>query len=189
MQQEAEVTMNAETYESAGNLPSGSFVEASLNYFAPSSEKPFIYTYEPPPGVPRATGQPDSHSVPIRNARLEAELSLDQQGFQLVRQNTKVHDFYDPAEVKEVYFQEIALLLKEVTGAEKVVVFDHQVRNIQLSKQGEKNAREYVWVVHNDYTAKSGPRRVLDHLSAAEAEERLRHRFAEINVAADSRTD
>jgi hypothetical protein len=64
----------------------------------------------------------------------------------------------------------------------KLLFFDHQVRNIELSKRGEKNAREYVWTVHNDYTAKSGPRRVLDHLPAAEAEERLRHRFAEINV-------
>jgi hypothetical protein len=174
--------MNPEGHASAENLPAGSFVEATLNYFAASSEKPVIYTYEPPSGVPRATGKSESYSVPIRNARLEADLSLDSQGFQLVRHETEVRDFYDPAEVKEVYFPEIERLLKKATGAEKVVVFDHQVRNIELSKRGEKNAREYVWTVHNDYTAKSGPRRVLDHLPAAEAEERLRHRFAEINV-------
>ena len=42
------------------------------------------------------------------------------------------------------YYPEIEALLKEITGAEKVVVFDHQTRNIQLSKQGERNAREYV---------------------------------------------
>jgi hypothetical protein len=41
-----------------------------------------------------------------------------------------------------VYYQEIGVLLKEATGAEKVVVFDHQVRNIEFSKQGERNARE-----------------------------------------------
>jgi hypothetical protein len=167
---------------SAERLPNGSFVQATLNYFAASSEKPVIYTYEPPPGVPRSTGKSESHSVPIRNARVAGDLSLDRQGFQLVRQQTKVQDFYDPAEVKELYYPEIEVLLKNATGAEKVVVFDHQVRNIELSKQGEKHAREYVWVVHNDYTAKSGPRRVLDHLTPAEAEERLQHRFAEINV-------
>jgi hypothetical protein len=164
------------------NLPDGSFVEATLNYFAASSEKPVIYTYEPPPGVSRATGKSEPHSVPIRNARLAGDLSLDRQGFQLVPQETEVHDFYDPAEVNEIYYPEIELLLKKATGAEKVIVFDHQVRNIELSRQGEKNAREYVSVVHNDYTVKSGPRRALDHLPAAEAEERLRHRFAEINV-------
>jgi hypothetical protein len=174
--------MDAQSHASAENLPAANFVEATLNYFVVSSEKPVIYTYEPPPGVPRATGKSESHLVPIRNARLEAGLSLDRQGFQLVRQETAVRDFYDPAEVKEVYYPEIERLLKEETGAEKVIVFDHQVRNIQLSKQGEKNAREYVWLVHNDYTAKSGPRRVQDHLSAAEAEERLHNRFAEINV-------
>lgn len=167
---------------SVENLSVGSSVEATLNYFAASSEKPVIYTYEPPPGVPRATGKSESHSVSIRNARLASDLSLDREGFQLVRQETKVRDFYDSAEVTETYYPEIELLLKAATGAEKVVVFDHQVRNIELSKQGEKNAREYVWVVHNDYTAKSAPRRVLDHLPAAEAEERLQHRFAEINV-------
>jgi hypothetical protein len=171
-----------ESDTSAENLPGGSFVEASLNYVAASSEKPVIYTYEPPPGVPRATGTLEPHSVPIRNARLERHLSLDRQGFQLVHQETAVHDFYDPAEVKAVYYPEIELLLKQATGAEKVIVFDHQVRNLKLSEQGEKNAREYVRLVHNDYTAKSGPRRVLDHLPAAEAEARLQHRFAEINV-------
>ena len=172
----------SEGHVSAENLPAGSFVEASLNYFADSSEKPVIYTYEPPPGVSRATGKSESRPVLIRNARLERDLSLDKQGFKLVRQETVVHDFYDRAEVEKIYYPEVELLLKEATGAEKVVVFDHQVRNIQLSKQGEKNAREYVWTVHNDYTAKSGPRRVKDHLPADEAEQRLRHRFAEINV-------
>ena len=166
----------------AENLPAGTFVEASLNYFAKSAEKPVIYTYEPLPGIPRATGKSEAKSLLIRNARLERDVSLDKQGFQLVRHETAVHDFYDQAEVEEVYYPEVELLLREATGAEKVVVFDHQVRNMQLSKQGQKNAREYVWAVHNDYTAKSGPRRVLDHLSVAEAEERLRHRFAEINV-------
>jgi hypothetical protein len=171
-----------ETQVSAEHLQPGSFVEASLNYFTSSSEKPVIYTYEPPLGVPRATGKSEAKPVLIRNARLESNLSLDRQGFQLVRQHSAVRDFYDRAEVEKVYYPEVQLLLKEVTGAEKVVVFDHQVRNIKLSKRGEKNAREYVWTVHNDYTAKSGPRRVLDHLPAAEAEQRFQHRFAEINV-------
>jgi hypothetical protein len=132
--------------------------------------------------VPRTTGKSEAYLVLIRNARLTEELSLDWQDFQLVHQETAVRDFYDRVEVEKVYYPEIEALLKETTGAEKVVVFDHQVRNIELSKQGEKDAREYVRTVHNDYTAKSGPRRVRDHLPAEEADERLHHRFAEINV-------
>ena|ERR1700756_2714564 len=40
----------------------------------------------------------------------------------------------------------------------------------------------YGKLLHNDYSAKSGPRRVRDHLPAQEAEYRLRSRFGEINV-------
>jgi hypothetical protein len=172
----------SESQESAEQIAVGNSVQSTLNYFAESAEKPVLYTYEPPAGIPRMTGKSESHLVSIRNARLAEDLSLDRQGFQLVRQETAVRNFYDRAEVEQVYYPEIEVLLKEATGAEKVVVFDHQVRNIELSKQGEKNAREYVRTVHNDYTAKSGPRRVRDHLPPAEAEKRLRHRFAEINV-------
>jgi hypothetical protein len=167
---------------SVENTPVGSFVQATLNYFAESSEKPVIYTYEPPPGTPRTTGKSEPHSVLIRNARLAEQLSLDRQGFQLVHHETAVHDFYDRAKVQEVYYPEVEQLLKKATGAEKVIVFDHQVRNIQLFRRGEKQARDYASTVHNDYTAKSGPRRVRDHLPPEEAEERLQHRFAEINV-------
>lgn len=51
-----------------------------------------------------------------------------------------------------------------------------------MAQRGERGAREFGKVVHNDYTAKSGPRRVRDHLPPAEAEDALSHRFAEINV-------
>jgi hypothetical protein len=182
--QEASFEMSAvaRSHVAAEDIPIGSFVQTTLNYLVDASEKPVIYTYEPPPGIPKTTGKFEPRSVLIHDARVGEQLSLDQQGFQLFRQKTMVRDFYDRAEVEKVYYPEIELLLIEATSAEKVVVFDHQVRNMKLPQHGEKNAREYVQTVHNDYTAKSGPRRVRDHLPAAEAEERLHHRFAEINV-------
>jgi hypothetical protein len=61
------------------------------------------------------------------------------------------------------------------------LVFDHRVRNLTLAQRGEKNAQGYGKLLHNDYSAKSGPRRVRDHLAAEEAEYRLRSRFGEIN--------
>jgi hypothetical protein len=164
------------------SVPGASFVQGTLNYIAESPEKSVIYTYEPPPRIPRTTGKSEPHSVLIRNARLAEHLSLDREGFQLVHHEAAVQDFYDRVEVQDIYYPEIEQLLKKATGAEKVVVFDHQVRNIQLYKRGEKQARDYALTVHNDYTAKSGPRRVRDHLRAEEAEQRLQHRFAEINV-------
>jgi hypothetical protein len=158
-------------------------IEAALNYIAESSERPVYYAYEPPAGTPKMTGEFVARTVPIHNARdVVDDLSLDKQGFELTYQQTAVQDFYDQEEVQRTYYPEVERLLKEATGAEKVVIFDHQVRNLPLSQRGEKNAREYGKLVHNDYTAKSGPRRVRDHLPSAESEERLQHRFAEINV-------
>jgi hypothetical protein len=158
-------------------------LEALLNYIAESDKKPVYYAYEPPPGVPRQTGQFALQTVPIENGRAFVdELSLDQHGFELVNHETTVRNFYDREEVQQVYYPEIERLLKDATGASNVVIFDHQVRCLPMAQRGERGAREYGKVVHNDYTAKSGPRRVRDHLSPAEAEEALNHRFAEINV-------
>jgi hypothetical protein len=173
----------SEARERVETAETGTGVVADLNYIAESSDKPVYYAYEPPAGTPRSTGKFVAHTVLIRDARQVANvLSLDIQGFRLINHESAVEDFYDQEEVKSVYYPEVERLLKEATGAEKVVIFDHQVRNIALAKSGEKNAREYGKAVHNDYTAKSGTRRVADHLPAEEAEERLKHRFAEINV-------
>ena len=62
-----------------------------------------------------------------------------------------------------------------------MLIFDHIVRNPVLAERGEKGARPPAKVVHNDYSFKSAPRRVRDHLPE-EAEHLLKNRFAEINV-------
>ena len=173
----------SEHRSSAEGNRAGDVTAALLNYIAESSEKPVYYAYEPPLGIPRQTGRFAPQSVPIRNGRTALdELSLDKHGFELVNHQTSVNDFYDRDEVQRVYYPEIERLLKDATGAPKVVIFDHQVRCLPMAQRGERGAREYGKVVHNDYTAKSGPRRVSDHLPPAEAEEALKHRFAEINV-------
>jgi hypothetical protein len=157
-------------------------IEASLNYLADNSERPVNYVYEPPTGVPRHSGRYVQRRVPIRNGRkILPELSLDKQGFMLTRHETAVKDFYDTEEIKAVYFPEIERLLKDITGAEKVFIFDHLVRCASERTREEKGAREPVRTVHNDYSAKSGPQRVRDFLPE-EAEARLKNRFAEINV-------
>jgi hypothetical protein len=157
-------------------------VEARLNYLADGAERPVSYAYTPPPGTPQTTRRNSPQTVTILNARpFLGQLSLDTQGFVLAHQDSKVKNFYDDEEVREVYYPEVQRLLKETTGAAKVVIFDHAVRCAPKARQGEKGAREPVRIVHNDYSFKSAPRRVRDHLPE-EAEELLRHRFAEINV-------
>ena len=169
--------------ESTAQNQAPNLIDASLNYIAATSEKPVYYAYEPPQGVPRVSGRFVAQTMPIRNARTAGdEFSLDKQGFELSRHETSVVDFYNREEVKRVYYPEVERLLKAATSAAKVVVFDHQVRCLPMAQRGEHGAREYAKTVHNDYTANSGLRRVRDHLPPAEAEELLRHRFAEINV-------
>lgn len=162
------------------------YVEAELHYLIPMAEKLVNYTYEPPSGIPRYNGSYEMRRLPIRNARAIAQdLSLDREGFALAKHHSAVRDFYDEDEVRQVYYPEAEQLLASVTGAIKVVVFDHNVRNIQRSLRGESNAKEPVKRVHNDFTAKSGYNRARVELAARridDAETLLQHRFAIVNV-------
>ena len=158
-------------------------VDASLNYLANTGEKPVYYLYTPPPGTPQRTGQFTQHRMPIHDGRpILEQLSLDQQGIMLTRHETAVSDFYNAQEVRAVYYPEVERLVKEITGAVKVLVFDHNVRCAPIAKRGENGVREPVMATHNDYTVRSGPQRVRDLLEAEEAEARLKNRFAVINV-------
>lgn len=157
-------------------------VHAQLNYLAEATPKPVNYAYDPPAGVLSRSGKYLAQTVAICNGReLLSKFSLDTNGFVLTEHETAVNDFYDPDEVKSVYYPEVQRLIKRVTGAERVVVFDHIVRNPVLAERGEKGARGPAKFVHNDYSFKSAPRRVRDHLPE-EADRLLTNRFAEINV-------
>ena len=161
-----------------------SHVDALMNYLVTDmEEKPTYYLCPPPPGVPQRNSRQAKHTMSIENAREHLnDISLDKQGITFTKHETAVKNFYDAEEVKAVYYPEVVELVKKITGAEKVHVFDHNVRCKRKSEQGEKGVSEPVKFAHNDYTLKSGPQRVRDLLPAEEAEERLTHRFAVINV-------
>ena len=157
-------------------------VNAQVKYLASATPKPVNYAYDPPAGVPRSSGKYVGQTVAIHNGReMLGKLSLDTNGFVLTEHETAVKDFYDSDEVKSVYYPEVERLLKRLTGAERVVVFDHIVRNPVFAERGEKGARAPAKLVHNDYTFKSAPHRVRD-LLPEEADRLLKNRFAEINV-------
>jgi hypothetical protein len=159
-------------------------VDATLHYLVPMTGKPINYTYEPPPGVARSNTRHAAHRLPIRNARpIASLLSLDRQGFQLVTHRSAVADFYDEDELRRVYYGEAERLLKDVTGASRVFVFDHTIRRHVpgVDDRAADAPRQPATRVHVDQTAKSGPQRVRD-LLADEADELLRHRVAIVNV-------
>ena len=137
--------------------------------------------YDPPPGVPRSTGVPEAHRMTIYNVRpVAARLSLDSEGLAVVKHNSAVLDFYDEDELRRVYYPEAERLVAEVTGATRVLVFDHTARR-RVVDRSAGTPRQPVTVVHNDYTVKSGPQRVRD-LMGEEADELLSHRFEIVNV-------
>jgi len=108
--------------------------------------------------------------------------SLETHGFEFVRSKSDVRDYYDADRVRDAYFPEVERLVRELTGADHVLAFDHNVRCLPMAERGENGAQRPVKFAHNDYTEASGPQRVRDLLGTDEAETRLRKRFAVINV-------
>ncbi len=164
-----------------------SSVEGELNYLKAGQGRPVSYTFESPAGVPWVTGELEPRRVAIHDGRpLVAlrELSLDRSGFTQISHRSVVADFSHDATIRDIYYREAETLLRDITGAEKIVVFDHTLRDSAQGSRRTAELREPVRRVHNDQTFVSAPRRVRDHLPPEEAEERLKHRFAIINLAA-----
>jgi hypothetical protein len=156
--------------------------EAALTYLVDSGAPPVTYIPAPGQGEVRRTGSYAPYRVPIRDGRAVArDLSLDRQGFVLTRHDTAVADFHDPEEIARVYYPEMASLVKAATGARRVHVFDHNLRDDGGVERAARDRSTPVRMVHNDYTEKSGPQRVRD-LLGDEAEALLQKRFAVINV-------
>lgn len=164
-------------------------VEAELNYLTPMTERPRYYAYEPPPGVPSTNMKPEPHRLPIRDVRpVASSISLDAQGFEIVQQRSAVRDFYDEDEIRRVYYPEAEALLKDVTGAGRVFIFDHTLRrHIPGADDRRDGVRQPARRVHVDHTTKSGPERVRAWLPD-EADALLRGRVQVINLWRPIRT-
>jgi hypothetical protein len=177
--------MTAGSIDSAKLSPSGSrrMVEASLQFTKRGGEKPYIYVGEPPEGVPSTRGEYENHRVTIEDARSFADqLSLDVEGSMLVRSPSRVTDFFDEAEVMSRGRPEAAELVKAVTGASRVEVFDHTVRRRSDHADYALGVpRQPASWVHVDQTVASGRKRIHE-IMGDEADALLRGRAAIINV-------
>ena len=161
-------------------LPS---VEALLQYLVYTGEKPASYGgigYSE--AAHKRKGKYEEHKMTITNGRpLASQFSLEREGFIFVNHETKVKNFYDEAEVRSVYYAETERLVRETSGANRVLVFDHTLRSADEATREEKQISGPVRNAHNDYTEWSGPQRVRD-LLPDEAEELLRRRFAVVQT-------
>jgi hypothetical protein len=94
-------------------------------------------------------------------------------------------DLWDDASIETKYNPELETMLKEMTGADVVTIFDHTRRS--SDPNGAKNSdgqRAPASRVHADYTVISGPQRAKDTLGEVEVDRVLASggRIIQVNV-------
>lgn len=158
-------------------------IQTEMGYLIPSKEKPVYFASQAGADAQLKIGAKIApHTVTISDARAKNPApTLDKEGFTLVDHISSVTDFYDDAQVRDIYEREAAALVQEITGASHVVVFDNTRRSDAMTIRGARNTREPSAVIHNDYTDASARKRLHDVLPD-EADNRLQRRFAIINL-------
>lgn len=161
-------------------------VRAELTFIVPQDTKPYFESAALTGGEPKVHFETEQRTVTVRDMRsLVDDLSLDRQGFVLRRHPTAVENLHDDGLVDTVYEQELDGLLKAVTGARRVVVFDHTRRSDGAAGAVNRDGlRGPASRVHVDYTVDSGPQRARDALGAEEVDRVLGAggRIVQVNV-------
>ncbi|KAI1386070.1 uncharacterized protein F4822DRAFT_304772 [Hypoxylon trugodes] len=118
----------------------------------------------------------------------EEKYSLDSHGFQFLRHKSKVkylQDFQDDEVVKTNYYPESIQLLKDVTGASRVFIFDHKTRcgpsNWHKLGKGNRSSRGPLLRAHVDQSY-DGAELVLRRWFPDEADELVKRRYQIINI-------
>lgn len=173
---------------SSGAAPEEAATFADLFFLKPTGAKPVSYTFEPPPGTPRQSGDYEPRRARIVDARRAGlEPSIDREGFALIEAPTLVADFWDEEEVRTRYYPETERLLKHAIGASRVHIFDHTLRRransgpLSFRRSVEGFPREPVGRAHVDQTIASGPCRLREILGE-DAKTWAERRFAIVNV-------
>ena len=161
-------------------------VTADLCYIVRQDTKPYFESSRITGGEPKVFFEIEHLPAAINDMRDVAEdLSMDVNGFELHEHQSKVADLYDDGLIETQYNPELVAMLKAMTGADAVTIFDHTRRSSDSS--GAKNPdghRGPASRVHADYTVKSGPQRAKDTLGEAEVDRVLASggRIIQVNV-------
>jgi hypothetical protein len=134
----------------------------------------------------------------MRDAReLSPPASFGELGFELRSWPTRCADFTDDVEVVKTYYGEMMELVKAASGAKRVLIFDHTIRQSGMTNLNTAAGGVAAPVprVHCDYTAEGAPRRLQQlgkagfysrvrerMLNEADVAELARSRYAFINV-------
>ena len=176
-------------------MTSAQTVPTELLYFGASEDgtAPFIT-----PNSRNWTTEP--HNVEVENVRgKESSFSLDTTGFAFGKHATAHTSFSNDEDIKREYYPESEELLKRITGASRIHIFDHSrslhrlspcivltqypaIRRRRLEPtEDTPETRQPVPLVHVDQTAKASHDRVYNHIPN-DAPELVKHRFQIINL-------
>jgi hypothetical protein len=169
------------------------WVDTAVTYLADRSIPPVWHGSGTPDARGWHEGRYGDFPVRIHDLRPTAsDLSLDRNGFVLVRHPTAVRDFDDPVELYETYVAEMEALVLDVTGASRAVTLGPSVRQAT----GRMPVERPFHLAHSDFTDQNGPEwartlltkgNLSGHVrhplaSDHEADALLQRRFAEYNV-------
>jgi hypothetical protein len=179
------VRIPPEAARGEGTPPAGSqaaAVRAEIEFLDPRTERPFTWAHETPPGGAEPTARFVSHAVRIEDVRGRKPLRLDEHGAVLLRSPTRVRRFSDEAHVRERYYRECAEIIQAAVGADRVIVFDHNVRRGSTLpvRAGRRDLGRPVHHAHTDYTPRSALERLRKEMGA-QAEKRL-SRYLQVNL-------
>ncbi|MGI9424066.1 MAG: CmcJ/NvfI family oxidoreductase [Hyphomicrobiaceae bacterium] len=146
-------------------------IRAPLNFLRRQATKPAFLSTAITGGAPEYHYETETHTVTISDMRRIANgLSIDREGFELVRHATAVDAFYDDTIVKQTYVAETEEFLRRRFDASRVEIFDVTRRSDDgAGADNPEGRRSPASKLHVDYTARSGPQRVKDILGDDEA--------------------
>lgn len=133
-------------------------VQGSVYYAARSDHRRLFHYAYAPHGTEETNLEFVEHVVEIADVRRSLQpLRLEVEGASMLRHVSDVRRFYDEEELRRVGYPETAELVRSVTGATEVVVFDHNIRGRadRAKAPTAGDVRQPVFHIHTDFTDKS----------------------------------
>lgn len=149
---------------------------ATVNYLPADTDQPQIFI-DPDGEIGRRIDPVREQTlVTLHDVREGEAPKFSSHGLEFITMPSKVSEFDKDQSFRAVYDPEIDALIKKVSGAQEVVIFDHTVR------VDDNNIRRPARHVHGDYSATSGPVRLRELLGDETAADWDKGHYGIINV-------
>lgn len=161
-------------------------VTTQILYFTTTNDGSRAYlniNADPKTGERARNFEQKTQATQVQNVRgHESEYTLDANGFQWGTEASKHTSFSNSEEIEREYYPESIEIIKKVTGASRVVLFDHTIRRRTGEIDDSPTKRQPVNSAHVDQTPASSETRVHLHLPAEDVPALLKKRYQIINL-------